>query len=279
MTIEKKFIQQNLKELQIKEYIFEVLGKVGVARVKLQRTPLGEKILISCSRPGLVVGRAGSNIQKLTHELKAKFGLENPQIEIEELTNPMLEASILAEMISNSMERFGIGRFKGIGHKAMTEAMNAGALGVEILVSGKVPSQRAKTWRFCNGYLKKCGDVAIEGVDISYRVALLKSGIVGIKVSVMPPTTILPDRIDIKNIDTTPVVEEITGSSEAADVETKVAEIEKPKRAPRKKVDAAEKKADGEEKPKKSPRKKVEDVASAEAAPAEAAPETVEKTE
>lgn len=279
MTIERKFIQQSLKELQIKEYIFEVLGKVGVARVKLQRTPLGEKILISCSRPGLVVGRAGSNIQKLTTELKAKFGLENPQIEIEELTNPMLEASILAEMISNSMERFGIGRFKGIGHKAMTEAMTAGALGVEILVSGKVPSQRAKTWRFYNGYLKKCGDVAIEGVDIAYRVALLKSGIVGIKVSVMPPTTVLPDRIEINAPDNKEIfVEEVTGASTVADVEMKVeaakaSEGEKPKRAPRKTTAAG---ADGD-KPKRAPRKKKDDAAAADST--ESAAEAVEKPE
>jgi small subunit ribosomal protein S3 len=263
MTIEKKFIQQNLKELQIKEYIFEILGKVGVARVKLQRTPLGEKILISCSRPGLVVGRAGSNIQRLTTDLKAKFGLENPQIEIEELTNPMLEASILAEMVSNSLERFGIGRFKGIGHKAMTEAMNSGALGVEILISGKVPAQRAKTWRFYNGYLKKCGDVAIEGVDISYRIALLKSGVVGIKVSVMPPTTILPDRIDINDKEI--FVEEVTGKSAVADVETKVAAADKPRKRgndvssskkPSVSSEAAPKKAAPGDKPKRAPAKK-----------------------
>jgi len=280
MTIERKFIQQNLKELQIKEYILESLGKVGVARVKLQRTPLGEKILVSCSRPGLVVGRAGSNIQKLTTDLKAKYGLENPQIEIEELTNPMLEASILAEMISNSMERFGSDRFKGIGHKAMTEAMRAGALGVEILISGKVPSQRAKTWRFYNGYLKKCGDVAIEGVDISYRVAKLKSGIVGIKVSVMPPTTILPDRIDLKVLEESGV-EDVTGTSIAAPVETTVAaEEKKPRKRPAK--DGA--KAEGDEKPKRAPRKKKDDTTAADTpteTPTPAAEEsaTEEKTE
>ena len=273
MTIERKFITQNMKELQIKGHILSTLGKVGVAHVKLHRTPLGEKILISCSRPGLVVGRAGSNIQRLTTELKAKFGLENPQIEIEELTNPMLEASILAEMISNSMERFGTGRFKGIGHKAMTEAMRAGALGIEILISGKVPSQRAKTWRFYNGYLKKCGDVAVEGVDISYRVAVLKTGVVGIKVSVMPPTTILPDRIDINPMEPG-VVEEITGSAKAADVEATVDATEKPKRAPRKKAE------DGE-KPKRAPRKKADADVATETVEAkeEAAPEAAEETE
>lgn len=271
MTIERKFIQQNLKELQIKEYILESLGKVGVARVQLRRTPLGEKILISCSRPGLVVGRAGSNIQKLTTELKARFGLENPQIEIEELTNPMLEASILAEMISNSMERFGTGRFKGIGHKAMTEAMRSGALGIEILISGKVPSQRAKTWRFYNGYLKKCGDVAVEGVDISYRVAVLKTGVVGIKVSVMPPTTILPDRIDINPMEV--FVEEVTGTKTAAPVEAAVEQAEqKPKRK-------SAKKAEGEEAPKKVPRKKAAKKEESARTPAEIAEELVEGAE
>ena len=261
MTIERKFVQQNLRELQIREHVFATLGKVGVAELKLQRTPLGEKILIKCSRPGLVVGRGGSNIQQLTSELKTKFGLENPQIEIEEVANPMLEPDILAEMISNSLERFGVGRFKGIGHKAMAEAMRSGALGVEVLVSGKVPSQRAKTWRFYNGYLKKCGDVATEGVNVAYRVAKLKMGIVGIKVSVMPPTTILPDRIDIIDVNDIKL-EEVTGAPAVAALEEKVAEAEKPKRARKAKDGKAPAK-------RKAPAKKKE--APAEAAPAEEA--------
>ncbi len=249
MAIERKFIQQKMREFQIKEHIFNSLGKVGVARVKLQRTPLGEKILVSCSRPGLVVGRGGQNIHQLTKELKEDFKLENPQIEIEELVNPMIEPDILAEMISNSLERFGAGRFKGIGHKAIFEAMRAGALGVEILISGKVPSQRGKTWRFYQGYLKKSGDIAVEGVNVAYRIAELKTGVVGIKVSVMPSTTVLPDQIDI-NMPTAPVVEEVTGKKEAKEIEeaVKVAKVE-PKE---------EKKS--EETKKKSPKKQAKKV-------------------
>jgi small subunit ribosomal protein S3 len=264
MAIERKFVQQNLKEFQIKEHVFKTLGKVGVAHLRLQRTPLGERILVTCSRPGLVVGRGGANIQQLTRDLKEKFGLENPQIEIEETSSPMLEPSILAEMISNSLERFGVARFKGIGHKAMTEAMNAGALGIEILISGKVPSLRAKTWRFYKGYLKKCGDVAVEGVDIAYRIAKLKAGVVGIKVSVMPPTTILPDRIDINPVGEA-IVADVTGTPQALDVEQKVEALaqEKPKR----KAPARKPKEGAEEKPKrKAPAKKPKQEAAQEAA-------------
>jgi len=253
MAIERKFVQQNLKELQIRDHIFSVLGKVGVAELKLQRTPLGEKILIRCSRPGLVVGRGGQNIQRLTQELKDHFQLENPQIEIEEVGNPMLEPTILAEMISNSLERFGPGRFKGIGHKALNEAVRAGALGVEILVSGKIPSQRAKTWRFYSGYMKKCGDVAIEGVNVAYRIARLKLGVVGIKVSVVPPTTIMPDRIDIHEVG----VEDVTGKPEAATVE-KVVAVEKPKAAEPKTAKPAAKKPK-KKATKKSTKKKPEE--------------------
>lgn len=195
--IERKFVNQNIKEFEIKEYVRSNLSRVGLSDVKLQRTPLGEKIVISTSRPGLVVGRSGTNITKLTHDLKQVFKLENPQIEIEEVASLGLDPNIIAEMIANSLEKFGIARFKGIGHKAMADVMNAGAFGVEILIGGKVPSTRAKTWRFYQGYLKKCGDIAVSEVKVAYASAQLKSGTIGIKVSIMTPDTELPDRMHL----------------------------------------------------------------------------------
>lgn len=193
--IERKFVAENLKEFQIEEYLRSVLGKAGLSYIKMQRTPLGEKILICSSRPGLIVGKSGSNITKLTKELKERFNLENPQIELLEEENPMMEASIIAEGIANSLERFGTARFKGIGHKALTDVMGAGARGVEILISGKVPSSRAKKWRFYMGYLKKSGDIAVSGVDTAYSSAKLKTGLVGVQVRIMPSSTRMPDEV------------------------------------------------------------------------------------
>jgi small subunit ribosomal protein S3 len=184
--IERQFIQQKLKELQVQEYISESLRKVGHSTTKIQKSPLGDKVVISASRPGLIIGRQGANIKLLTKTMKNKFKLENPQIEINEIKAPRLDASIVAEDIANSLESFGSQRFKGIGHKVMTEVMAAGAAGVEILISGKVPSSRAKTWRFYVGYLKKCGDIAVNFVNTSYSAAQLKTGTVGIIVKIMP---------------------------------------------------------------------------------------------
>jgi small subunit ribosomal protein S3 len=195
--IERKFIAQKIKEYQIQEYIENNLKNVGHSHTKMVKTPLGEKIVLYASRPGLIVGRKGQNIKELTKTLKKKFGLDNPQIEISEVEEVNLDANIVAERITDSLERFGPQKFKGIGHKMMESVMEAGALGIEIIVSGKIPSSRAKSWRFYSGYLKKCGDISIVGVDKAHAQAKLKTGVVGIKVSIMPPGTELPDKIEL----------------------------------------------------------------------------------
>jgi len=196
--IERKFVAQNMKEFQILEFIGNNLKNVGHSFTKLQRTPLGEKIIIYASRPGLIVGRKGQSIKNLTKTLKKKFNLENPQIEINEVTDVNLDAQIVAEKIANLLERFGTTKFKAIGHKTMGDVMGAGAMGIEILISGKIPSSRAKSWRFYQGYLKKSGNVSSQGVRKAYAAAKLKSGIVGVQVRIMPSTVKLPDDIELK---------------------------------------------------------------------------------
>lgn len=257
--IERKFVAENLKEFQIEEYLRSILGKAGLSYIKVQRTPLGEKILICSSRPGLIVGKSGSNISKLTKDLKEKFGLENPQIELLEEESPMTDANIVAEGIANSLERFGTARFKGIGHKAITDVIAAGARGVEILISGKIPSSRAKTWRFYMGYLKKSGDIAVSGVDTAYTSAKLKTGIVGVQVRIMPSTTRLPDEIVF--VDQPKVQDVTTGKVETLTKEDSTKE-KKPKKSKSKDSTKESKDKDAEKKPakKKAAPKKKDDA-------------------
>ena len=234
--IERKFVAQKIKEFQIEEYITQSLHNVGHSHTKMIKTPLGEKIVIYTSRPGLIVGRKGQNIKLLTKTLKRKFNLENPQIEISEVENPSLDATIVAEKIVDALEKFGSEKFKAIGHKIMTEVMRSGALGIEISISGKVPSARAKSWRFYQGYLKKCGDIALS-VRKSNAQAQLKTGIVGVKVSIMPPDLKLPDDIELVDFVETKV-EEVKEAPEEPKEEKKG---DKPKRrSPRKKKDESQ---------------------------------------
>lgn len=230
--IERKFVAQKIKEYQIQEYISNNLKNVGHSHTKMIKTPLGEKIVLYASRPGLIVGRRGQNIKELTKTLKKKFGLENPQIEISEVTDVNLDVNIVAERITNSLERFGAQKFKAIGHKVMESVMAAGALGIEIIVSGKIPGSRAKSWRFYSGYLKKCGDIAIVGVDKAHSQAKLKTGVVGVKVSIMPPGTVLPDKVELIEEKEDEIVE---GEPEKNEDETKPKET-KPKAKKKAKV-------------------------------------------
>ncbi len=213
--IERQFITQNMKEYLIQEYIAKSLSNVGLSHTKLVKTPSGVKIIIYASRPGLIVGRKGANIKDLTMVMKNKLKLENPQIEISEVENININPQIIAEKIVSSLERFGTQRFKGIVHKVLAEVMGAGARGLEIVISGKIPSARAKTWRFSAGYLKKCGDIAMNYVKKSIMSANLKTGTVGVQVKIMPPDVKLPD--DITILDETKVEENAVAEKKADD--------------------------------------------------------------
>lgn len=259
--IERQIVASNLKELKIQEYITSQLKNLGQSHIKLQKTPLGEKIVIYASRPGLIVGRKGQNIKKLTQDLKDNFELENPQIEINEVEVPEMDAQIVGERIAGSLEKFGTQRFKGIGHRVMADTMRVGALGIEILITGKIPSSRSKRWRFYQGYLKKCGDIALTGVHYAYTVANLKTGTVGIQVRIMPPETELPDKIELKEeMDT--VVEEMV-EKKAKPKDNKKTEKPAKKNAVKKKVvpknDSTKKDSNKKEEVKKEVKKEVKE--------------------
>ncbi len=240
----KKIVAQKIKEFQIQEFIRDNLKQVGLSSSRLQMTPMGEKVVVNAARPGLIVGKKGQSIKRLTNQLKKKFNLENPQIEINEIDNPNLDAEIIAERIATSLERFGSARFKGIGHKVLEDVMNAGALGIEIVVSGKVPSARAKRWRFYQGYLKKSGEIAISGVRKAYSAAQLKSGTIGIQIRIMPPIE-LPDKITIK---TESEAEEAQATKETEKADEKKEEKKKPrKRSTKKKENIQEQHSDKKE--------------------------------
>lgn len=195
---EKNVVQFKKKEFEVREYIKKILEKGKISKVRIEYTPVGEKIIVSTHKPGLVIGRKGERIEELTKTLKTRFKLENPIVEIDEIKKPEFDAQINADEIALALERFGPVRFKVIAYRALQKIMNAGALGVEIIVSGKLPGARAKSWRFAQGYLKKTGNSA-KVVERAKSIAQTKPGTVGIKVGILPSDALLKDRIKIDN--------------------------------------------------------------------------------
>jgi small subunit ribosomal protein S3 len=193
---ERKFIKLKKEEFGIKEAVRRNLGMGKISRLDIEYTPVGEKIIISTSKPGLVIGRRGEKIEELTRLLKKRFKLENPHIEINEIENPLFDSQVVADDIAMALERMGNLKFKVIAYRKLQEIINAGALGCELRVTGKLPSERARSWRFAQGYLKKAGESRKE-IDRAESTALTKTGIIGIKVAIMAPTARVYDKINI----------------------------------------------------------------------------------
>ncbi len=208
MAIERYFIKEGVKEMLIDEYLEKELRRAGYGGIDIKKTPLGTKVIIFAASPGYVIGRGGRRIRELTRILERQFGLENPQIEVEEIKNPYLNAKVQAVRLAQALER-GI-HFRRAAYSAIRAIMRNGARGVEIRLSGKLTGERAKSVRFYQGYLAKVGNPAETLVSKGYAQALLKLGVIGVKVAIMPPDARLPDEIEVKE-----VVEEEVSADEA----------------------------------------------------------------
>jgi small subunit ribosomal protein S3 len=195
---EKQTVKFKKEEFAIKESVKKMLGKGKVSKVRIEYTPIGEKVIISTSKPGLIIGKGGEKLNEITEYLKKNFKFENLHLDVEEIMEPEFDAQVIADDIALGLERFGPLKFKILAYRSLERVMKAGALGCEIRLSGKLPSSRAKTWRFAQGYLKKTGDSA-KVVDRAQSRAETKPGTVGIKVSILSPHAILKDKIFIND--------------------------------------------------------------------------------
>jgi len=222
---EKNVVKLKKEEFAVKEYVKKSLGKGKISRIRIEYTPVGEKIIISTNKPGLIIGRGGEKINELTNTIRNRFNLENPHIEIDEIKVAEFDAQVIADEIALSLERFGPLKFKVVSYRMLQRIIEAGALGVEIRLSGKLPGARAKTWRFAQGYLKKAGDTA-KVVDRAQARAETKPGTVGVKVSILSPHAVLTDRIKVNE----DLLKEIEGNVKEIEKNVKEKEEEKPKK-------------------------------------------------
>lgn len=193
---EKKFIGVRKDEYNVKQFVKLMFGKGKVSRVTIEYTPVGERIVVSTHRPGWIIGRKGEKIAELTEILKKRFKMENPHVDIEEIAHPEFDSQLVADDIAITLERFGSSKYKAASYRALSRIKNGGALGAEIRTAGKLPSDRAKAWRFAFGYLKKTGDAA-KMVDRAETIAQTKQGVIGIKVAILAPGIKMCDQISV----------------------------------------------------------------------------------
>ena len=195
MSIVKRFITESIKRTEIDEFLQKKLERAGYGGVNLSKTPLGTHVVVYAMRPGLVIGRGGETIKELATVLEENFKISNPQISVSEIEVPELNAHVVASRVASALQR-GI-HFRRAGFWALSQVMDAGALGIEIVISGKLRTERARFEKFRAGYFPRCGEPALRNMREAVAHVQLKPGIIGVRVKLMPSDAQFPDKIKI----------------------------------------------------------------------------------
>jgi len=233
LPIQNYFVKENARRAEIDEFLSQELKRAGYSRVEMAKTPLGTRVVIYASKPGLVIGRRGQSIRDLTKVLEERFGVENPQISVATLEVPELDPKVVASQIAMALQR-GI-HFRRAAYWALQRTIEAGAVGVEISIRGKLTTDRARYEKYKSGYLPSVGEAISRIVRTAVVDTQLKQGLFGISVKLMPPNMRLPDKPIVRDAPEAPpkpvVVEEVIPPSEEPEVTPEVAEVADTKKA------------------------------------------------
>ena len=194
-----QLIQERFRRVLIHEYMAKAVDRAGFGGLSILRTPLGTRITIKTERPGIVIGRKGRDIQRLTDEVERLFDLENPQIEAVEVKNVHLNPQIMASKLVFALERGW--NFRRAGNAMLQRVMESGARGCQITLTGKLTGRRHRSEKFIAGHIKHCGETALQFMKTGFAVARRKEGVIGCKVAIMPPNARLPDEVTIRDLE------------------------------------------------------------------------------
>ena len=197
--IERAFIQKNMNRMEMEDYLTEKLDRAGFSHLEIIKTPLVTRIVLHVAKPGMAIGKSGATIKQLTETLGAKYKIDNPQIEIQELKDQRLDAKVQVEKMASMIEK-GF-QWRSVAFRTVKDAVDAGAQGVELVVKGKLSGKggRKRKQRIAYGYLKKIGDQA-KMVDFAKAAAYPKAGAIGLRLKIVHPDVVFPDKIDVNKV-------------------------------------------------------------------------------
>jgi small subunit ribosomal protein S3 len=198
MSVTKYFIKDVSRRLEIDELLQQDLKRAGYSKVELTKSPVGTRVVIYAAKPGMVIGRRGQSIKDLTKMLEEKFGIENAQLSVATIEVPEQDPKVVASQVAQALQR-GV-HFRRAAYWAIQRVMESKALGVEIIIRGKLTTERARYEKFRNGYLPRVGDPVLKSVRVAVADVQLKQGLFGIKVRILPPNIEFLDKPIMKAI-------------------------------------------------------------------------------
>jgi small subunit ribosomal protein S3 len=199
MAVERRFVQQGLNRARMSEYFSKQLERAGYAGMQINRTPMGTQITIFAEKPGMVIGKGGKSVRKLTSDLNKFYDLDNPQIDVQGVGVPELNAQLMASRIASALERGWY--FRKAAHSTLRRIMGAGAIGCRIVLSGKLTGPRSRIEKIVEGYIVHAGKPAEEIVHTGFATAVMKLGTIGCNIKIVLPDTVLPDVFNLVKVE------------------------------------------------------------------------------
>ena len=175
---EKSFSEKVREDIIIRKYIFNQYKSASISRINIDRTPKNVSLTINTSRPGLIIGKGGSEVDLLKKKLKKIIGYD-VQINVFEIKRPALVAKLVGESIAQQIEKKI--NYRRAVKKAIQGTIGLGALGIRVRVAGRLNGAeiaRSETFRE--------GRVPLHTLRSQIDYAIVESnttyGIIGVKV-------------------------------------------------------------------------------------------------
>ena len=182
MTQVKNVISDNYNMMLLNDFLREEIKEAGFHKVDISKTPSGTKIILHVTRPGIVIGRKGAGIKQLTEKVETDFGFKNPQISVEEVPKAELSPSVMCNRLAAHIERGTA--FRRATMWTLNQIMEAGAMGVQITISGKLRGDRSAFEKHTRGILPRAGNYAKDIVSEDITHTKTQMGLIGVKIRI-----------------------------------------------------------------------------------------------
>ena len=191
MTQVKNVIKDNYNMMLLNDFLREKIKDAGFSKVEISKTPTGTKIILHVTRPGIVIGRKGAGIKLLTEKIQTDFGYKNPQISVEEIPKAELSPSVMCNRMAAHIERGTA--FRRATMWTINQIMEAGAMGVQITISGKLRGDRSAFEKHTQGILPRAGNYAKNVVYEDIVHTKTPMGLIGIKIRIARKEKLVPE--------------------------------------------------------------------------------------
>jgi small subunit ribosomal protein S3 len=192
---DKKYAEYIRVDYNLRKFIKKKLFHAGISRIEIERSAKRIRLRIHTARPGIVIGKKGTEIERLKKEIEEKVSQE-VTIDIQEVRKPEIDAQLLAENVAMQIERRVA--FRRAMKRGVTSAIRFGALGVKVICAGRLGgAEMARTEWYREGRVPL--HTLRADIDYGFTEARTTYGIIGIKVYVFKGEILKKDQLEVES--------------------------------------------------------------------------------